>query len=258
MARDRSRNPIATAAEALGVKQTAADLEERREATRRQRKWRRVRRIIYAVLALVLAIVLAWLVWFSDVLVAKQVKVTGNATVSQLRVQRVAQVPMGKQLMRLDLQAIRARVETMPAVRSANVSRSWPQSVSIEVVERQPVAVINRGSGLQAMDEQGVLFRRYPERPKDLPLVRTEPDTKTEALVEAGKVIGALPPDIAKRVDFVEVKTIDQISLRLRNGRVVVWGSAAQSADKADVLAVLIKKDVREIDVSVPGRPTTR
>lgn len=258
MARDRSRNPIATAAEALGVKQTAADLEERREATRRQRKWRRIRRIIYAVLALVLAIVLAWLVWFSDVLVAKQVKVTGNATVSQLRVQRVAQVPMGKQLMRLDLQAIRARVETMPAVRSANVSRSWPQSVSIEVVERQPVAVINRGSGLQAMDEQGVLFRRYPERPKDLPLVRTEPDTKTEALVEAGKVIGALPPDIAKRVDFVEVKTIDQISLRLRNGRVVVWGSAAQSADKADVLAVLIKKDVREIDVSVPGRPTTR
>lgn len=250
--------PIATAAQALGVKQTAADLAERREATARQRKWRRIRRIVYAVLAVVLAITLAWLVWFSDVLVAKQVKVSGNATISQLRVQRVANVPMGKQLMRLDLQAIKARVETIPAVREANVSRSWPQSVSIEIDERQPVAVIDRGTGVQAMDESGVLFRHYAKRPDGLPMLRTGADTRTEALVEAAKVLRALPPDLSKRVDYLEVETVDQISLRLRNGKTVVWGSAAQSAEKADVLAVLIKKDVRQIDVSVPGRPTTR
>ena len=88
--------------------------------------------------------------------------------------------------------------------------------------------------------------------------MRTEPDTKTEALAEAAEVIAALPVDIAKQVDYVEVKTIDQISLRLRGskkgpGKVIVWGSAAQSADKADVLAVLIEKDVREIDVSRAG-----
>jgi cell division protein FtsQ len=38
----------------------------------------------------------------------------------------------------------------------------------------------------------------------------------------------------------------------------VMWGSAENSAEKAEVLAVLLERDAHEIDVSVPGRPTTR
>jgi len=38
----------------------------------------------------------------------------------------------------------------------------------------------------------------------------------------------------------------------------VSWGSAEHSAQKAEVLAVLLQQKAREIDVSVPGRPTTR
>jgi hypothetical protein len=38
----------------------------------------------------------------------------------------------------------------------------------------------------------------------------------------------------------------------------VMWGSAEQSAEKAAVLAVLLEQAGHEIDVSVPGRPTTR
>jgi cell division protein FtsQ len=37
-----------------------------------------------------------------------------------------------------------------------------------------------------------------------------------------------------------------------------MWGSAEDSADKAAVLAVLLEQRADEIDVSVPGRPTTR
>jgi cell division protein FtsQ len=37
-----------------------------------------------------------------------------------------------------------------------------------------------------------------------------------------------------------------------------MWGSAEDSAQKAEVLAVLLDRDAKQIDVSVPGRPTTR
>ena len=78
-----------------------------------------------------------------------------------------------------------------------------------------------------------------------------------QALREAAQVVSALPGDLAARVDFVSVATIDQIELTLRDGRTVMWGSAEDSEQKAAVLARLLKQPAKHYDVSVPGNATT-
>jgi cell division protein FtsQ len=78
---------------------------------------------------------------------------------------------------------------------------------------------------------------------------------RSDALAEAAKVAGSLPSSIAAKVDYVEVRTVDTIALRLRSGRVVRWGSADGSDAKARVLAVLLKQKASSFDVSVPGQP---
>ena len=60
------------------------------------------------------------------------------------------------------------------------------------------------------------------------------------------------------RVDHVSVATIDQIQLVMRSGRLVMWGDSTHSAQKAEVLTVLMRQKSSVIDVRVPGRPTTR
>jgi cell division protein FtsQ len=213
------------------------------------------------VLALLLVALLSgsvWLVFLSSHVTAERVDVTGTRTVGEPRIKRAAEVPTGTPLARVDLDAIRARVESISSVRRVEVSRSWPHTVHIAVTERTPIAVLDRGNGLQALDSQGVLFGSYGTRPRGLPLVRTQPDTRGEALVETARVIGALPAHIAVRVDVVEVATVDEIQLVLSNGRRVLWGSAEDSDQKAEVLGVLLKRPGQQIDVSVPGRPTTR
>lgn len=227
-----------------------------------RRRWRqrlrRLRPFLYAALAVAVVGTGIWLVFFSTVVTVREVAVDGNTTLSAARVEKVARAPIGRPLARVDLAAIRARVETLPAVRSAEVSRSWPDTVAITVTERVPVALVDRGAGLQGVDEEGVLFGSHPRRPEGLPLVQTAPDVKSEALAEAARVVVSLRSDIAARVDRVEVETVDRILLRLSGGRTVMWGSAEDSAEKAAVLAVLLEQDAREIDVSVPGRPATR
>ena len=244
---------------------TATDQEETvtvagRDFTRRRwaRRLRRLRPFLYAGLALVLVLGGVWLVFFSSVVTVRDVSVTGNQTVSAVRVRAVAKAPIGRQLARVDLGAIRARVETIPAVKSVSVSRSWPHTIAISITERTPVAVVDRGAGLQAVDEDGVLFGGYASRPTDLPLVVTAPDVKAEALAEAAHVVSSLRSDIAAKVDRVEVQSVDRIRLHLTGGRTVMWGSAEESDQKAAVLAVLLGQKAQEIDVSVPGRPTTR
>jgi cell division protein FtsQ len=228
----------------------------------RRRRWgqrlRRLRPFLYAAAVLLLVGTGVWVLFFSSVVTVRDVSVDGSRTISPVRVRAVARAPMGRQLARVDLAAIRARVETIPAVKSASVSRSWPHTVAITVTERTPVAVVDRGAGLQAVDADGVLFGSFDTKPADLPMLETAPDVKSEALAEAARVVTSLRPDINAMVDRVEVESVDRIRLRLAGGRTVMWGSAEQSAQKAEVLAVLLERDAKEIDVSVPGRPTTR
>ena len=235
------------------VRIASKDFRKRRHAGR----WRRMRTLVLALLLVALVSGSVWLVFYSSYVTAQSVDVTGTRTVGESRIERAADVPTGTPLARVDLDAIRARVESISSVRRVEVSRSWPHTVHIAVTERTPIAVLDRGNGLQAMDSEGVLFGSFATRPRGLPLVRTDPDTRSEALVETARVIDALPERIAVRVEAVEVATIDEIQLVLSNGRRVLWGSAENSDQKAEVLGVLLKQPSQQIDVSVPGRPTT-
>ena len=78
------------------------------------------------------------------------------------------------------------------------------------------------------------------------------------ALVEGAAVVSSLDGDVSSLVDYVEVRTVDEILLHLRDGRLVRWGSAEQSEDKAAVLLQLLRRKAEVYDVSVPGSPTTK
>jgi len=230
------------------------DFRKRRNAGR----WRVVRRLALALLLVGLVAGAVWAVFFSSYVTAREVDVRGNGTISDAKVERAAAVPIGTPLARVDMKAIVARVQPISEVRYVEVGRSWPHTVRITITERTPIAVIDQGSGLKALDDKGVPFGSYAKRPKHLPLVRTDAGTPGEALAEAAKVIDSLPANIARRVDAVDVVSVDEIKLVLASGRKVTWGSAEDSDKKAEVLAVLLKRPGNQIDVTVPGRPTTR
>jgi cell division protein FtsQ len=231
----------------------------RRRFVRRQwlRRWLRWRYVIGSVLLVVLTVAGIWLVFVSSVLTVKHVEVQGESLLSRRQVLAAAQVPQGTHLAQLDLEAIRSRVAALAPVRRVDVSRDWPDGVLIRVTERKAVAVVSIGGGYQAMDADGVLFRSYPRPPVGMPRVVSSAGTSSAALAEAGRVISALPASLAPRVDHVVVRRLDQVSLAMRGGATVVWGSDAQSALKAQVLARLLARPARVYDVSVPGQPVT-
>jgi cell division protein FtsQ len=232
-----------------------SDAFSRRRRARRLLSWRRALAALTVVGLLALG---GYAVWFSPWLSAEDVRITGTAQLDVAEVERVAGVPLGEPLARVDLAAVRARVGAMAMVEAVDVTRSWPHEVRIAVTEREAVAVVQVGTGLRGMDASGVLFRDFATAPAGLPRVQVETGTTAEALSEAAAVIAALPPDLATTVDHVQVASVDQIELALRDGRQVLWGSAEESEQKAEVLAVLLGEDARVYDVSVPSNPTTR
>ena len=233
----------------------------RRRFARRQwaRRWLSLRYVVALVLVVGLVATSVWLVFFSATLQVKRVEVVGNELLSDGRVREIADVPLGEQLALVDLARADARVGSLAEVRSVDVTRTWPDAVRIEVVERTPVAVVELAGTLRGLDADGVVFREYRTAPKGMPRVRPGGGAGTDALKEAATVVAALPEDLATRVDHVEVATVDQITLVLRDQRVVMWGSAEESELKAEVIdSLLAAQEASVYDVSVPGNPTVR
>lgn len=231
----------------------------RRRFARRQwaRRWLAWKHVLAAVLLLGLVGGVLYTVFLSDALDADEVQVEGTSALTVEQVRAVAQVPLGRPLARIDLEAVRQRVQALATVRSAEVTRQWPHAVLITIEERTAVAVVALAGDLRGLDADGKVFGTFEKAPPGLPRVETATTTSAAALREAAQVVAALPADLVARVDHVEVATVDQISLELRNGTTVRWGSAAQSEEKARVLAVLLRQDAEVYDVSVPAAPTT-
>jgi cell division protein FtsQ len=235
--------------------------DARKRFARRQwaRRWVTWRYVVALLLVLVVAVGGLYLVFFSSTLSVQGVEVSGTQTLSERQVREVAAVPTGGPLATVDLDKIAYRVRSLAVVKSAEVTRKWPHDVLIEIVERQPVAVVEIAGQLHSLDEDGVVFGSYDRAPDGLPRVRAESGVNAEALAEGAGVVAALPTEIATKVDYAEVISVDQITLQLRDGRDVLWGSSEQSAEKAQVLAGLLsaRPKASSYDVSVPGMPTT-
>jgi cell division protein FtsQ len=236
-----------------------AALRSRQRFTRRQwrRRWLAWRYVVAAILVVAVVAGGVWLVYFSSVLTVKRVDVEGNDLLTRNQVLKTARVPTGEQLARVDIDAISARLRALAAVRAVDVSRKWPDGVQIVVQERVPVAVIEIAGRLRGLDSQGVVFNEYDKAPPGLPRISSTSSTTPDALKEAATVVAALPKELSAMVDHVEVLTVDQITLVLRDERIVLWGSSDDSATKAEVLLQLLRQPAKVYDVSVPSQPTT-
>ncbi|MGH9299506.1 MAG: cell division protein FtsQ/DivIB, partial [Acidimicrobiales bacterium] len=78
----------------------------------------------------------------SSLLGARHVEVTGASHTPRAEVLSAAGLVHPTPLADLSAPAIASRVETLPWVKTADVNISWPETVSIKVNERVPVAVM--------------------------------------------------------------------------------------------------------------------
>lgn len=237
----------------------------RRRFARRQwaRRWLIVRFVLVAVLAVGAVGFAVYGVYFSPWLRVEAAEVSGTSQLSEAEVLAAAELPIDDPLVRVDLDAIEVRIKRLTAVRSVDASRQWPHDIRIEIEEWQPLAVVAEGSSYTFLAESGdtFTFATMPKSPPgDLPRVEVDSGADRLALEEAAAVVASLDEAVSRLVDHLEVETADDIRLELRDGRLVRWGSAEQSDDKAEVLLHLLdaRPDAQTYDVSVPSLPATQ
>ncbi|MDN5724941.1 MAG: FtsQ-type POTRA domain-containing protein, partial [Propionibacteriales bacterium] len=149
------------------------DMSERL-GQRRRRSRRRVL-ITAAIVGCTLLLLGAavFVIGFSPWVTARQVEVRGTNLLSQDQVREVAAVPIGQPLVRVDTDAVASRVGGLAPVSEVKVVRSWPYTVTITVIERTPVYVVEQKSSTGAkeflvIDADGTPYTTVPSKPKGM------------------------------------------------------------------------------------------
>ncbi len=201
----------------------------------------------------------AWALLGSRFLVVRSVSVTGLHRVSRSQVLAAAGVQMGLPLIRVDTTAIGRRVDEIAQVKSAQVSRRWPDGVLIQVTERTPALAVRSGGGYDLIDGSGVVVATVSRRPARIPLLRRSgPIQGSPAVAAAAAVVHELPAWLSRRLASVAAPNANDVTLRLTTGVTVVWGSAGRGAVKTRVLAALMRTHAHFYDVSSPTVASTR
>lgn len=95
----------------------------------------------------------------------KQVYLIGRAHADAAAVKAALATPPGAPILQLPLKEMQARLEAIPEVKSAVITRQLPDAIHVTLTERQPVALWQRGTSHVPVDGDGVVLAResYPK-----------------------------------------------------------------------------------------------
>jgi cell division protein FtsQ len=242
----------------------ARTADPRAGARRRRTRWRAA---FFALAGLAIVGGAGWALLGNRVFVVRSVTVTGTHLLAPGQVIAAADVSLGTPLLSVDTGAVTRRVEAIGDVASATVTEDWPDHLAITVTERVPaMAVRMAGGGYDLVDPTGVIVRYTTTKPAALPvLVTSLPGGALRgnpAVSAAAGVLAELQPWLARQVAEVTSAAVpagpQQVTLSLRDGKTVQWGSVGNAAQKNRELSVLLPGQVRDVDVSAPGTVVTK
>ena len=245
-----------------------AEERDRRLQVGRRRKRLRVGGVVLLVAALVAG---AIALYRSDLFAVEQIDVAGATRLTQEQVRALAAIQPDATLLRLPAREIEQRLERNAWVASAEVSRDYPDTVRIRVVERTPAALVDAGgSTLWEIDSSGVwLAPRSADATSSLVLIRDVPGldpvagrrTGSEALQNALEIAQRLDPYMRSVVRTVVAPAIDKTALITTDDVEVFVGSSEDIARKQEVARKILAQQAGKvvyINVRSVDRPTWR
>ena len=240
-------------------------LWQRRVTVLREQGHRRLRWVVGGV-AVLAALCVMVLVLHTPLLALRHATVRGAQHTGDEAVLLAGGLSGHPPLIDVDPKSVATHVEELPWVARAVVVRHWPDSVTIEVIERVPLGAITRpGGGVALVDASGRVLAWSAAPPPGLvlgaPVTPGRPGTVLAGAAQPALAVGsALPAALRGRVRQVTVDARGAVTLDLGGGVRAVLGRTDQMAAKltalASVLAGAHVAGPAVIDVTVPDEPT--
>jgi cell division protein FtsQ len=189
------------------------------------------------------------------------VTVSGTTHVSEPSILAIADIDASRSLPFFDVAEAKARLEANPLVKQASVRKLYPNQVVIDIVERTPYAVWQKGGDVSAIAADGAPIDEVTDaKYADLPFVVGE-----GANARAGEYVQLLDAmdELKPRVEAGVLVGQRRWNLRLKSGVDVKLPEDNPQAAIAQLLSLqrqsrILDKDMLALDFRTPGRVFVR
>ena len=212
--------------------------------------------------AALVALVLATM--FTPLMAIKEIQVSGTHRLKAASIKSAVSTLIGTPLTLVSEDDLAKRLSSFTLIQSFTTISLPPHTLQINIVERQPVAIVQTTSGGYLYDPAGVLIGPTKATWK-YPTVVVAGDPRHSSNYRAAiDVLLALPAELYPKVQRIQATSKDDVRLELRGAanQQILWGDSSKSIMKSKVLAALIantkKSAAVTYDVSSPGAPTVR
>ena len=188
-----------------------------------------------------------------------QVEITGNERVSDLAIYDIAYRQPSAAMPLVDLEGTRQRILKLGWIREARVSRRFPDTLVIEVVERRPAAIWQHNRRLALIDMDGIVLEPVKlDAMPDLPLV-IGPAANLHA-AELGRLTATVPQlkPMMAGASWIGGRRWD---IRFQSGELLALPEGEEAARKAlahfakmDQATQLLGRGFVRFDMRVPGK----
>jgi cell division protein FtsQ len=189
----------------------------------------------------------------------KQVDPRGLSRMDAMQVYQIAADQFDEPMPLVDLEGTRARLLRYGWVQDARVSRRWPDTLVVDIVERQPAAIWQHNQQLNLIDPNGVVLEQVKlDAMPDLPLVIGPGANRHSG--ELNQLLAAAPElkPILEGATWVGGRRWD---LRFQSGEVLALPEGPAAAQKAlvkfarmDKMTQLLGRGFARFDMRIPGK----
>lgn len=215
---------------------------------------------LLTVLVILLISGLAYLLGWSNVLTVKEISYLGAPTKSsETTIKNLAILEVGDRLARVEIRKIAGRIQTLPWVDSADLSRNWISGkIVVAVTPRVPIATFNG----QLMDAKGKRFELPGGFELKLPSVFAK---DAESGLAAIKLFTKLPAEFSTRTSAFTATSSENIYFKIVEGKRsinVIWGADKEIDLKLKVYKALValpeNSKINKIDLTEPRSPIVK
>jgi len=246
--------------------------EKRRERERKLREKRRKKQIRTGIFLLILLLAFIGLIFFfrssTFDLKMEKVSISGNRVLKNEEILKILSLKPGTSIFSLSVRDLAMKLEENPWIKEAFVSRRLPDGLSVKIVERKPLALLEANQTGYLIDSESFVIAQVDPEKVDLPSLHDIPikSLKVGLIVDSKPlqssldVLSRLPTALYKKIKLVSVPGGENITFYTDEGVEILFGRPEEIEKKAEIIQKFLRteKEVLMIDVRVPSNPVTK
>ncbi len=173
-------------------------------------------------------------------------------------------------LLRIPIDDLKKKLAKNVWIKDVNISRNFPNTLSVEITERAAIAVVPVADGNALVDKDGLVLDKTDDIDKtNLVLIRdlkvgkakVGQQIRSKTFLNASLCLCNLETKLARSLSIVSAPSIDKLSLYTKEGVEILYGKAENLKRKNYIIDKIMNKNGEEvifIDIRVVSNPVVK